>query len=357
MSTRIHASPDLTRRLIKVAFLVAGAALFAGLVWFAEPRAILEQLQRLGWGALVMLIPGGVVYLCQASGWRLSFPRRPGLGLWRLYLAELAGESLNNSLPAAYMGGEPFKVLTLQRWGVDPSLATASAVISRTALILAQALFVLLGLLALSGARADGAKLGPLVIGSLVAVVAILAGIYGLYHVQRRGVTPAAEWVAARVRPLRRFIVRHRDGLRRLDEALASYYEGGPSRLWLAVAMCFLGWSIETLEVALFAHILGLPFGWLEIYALGALATVVKAAGFLTPGSLGTQEGGLVLLFMAFGATKTTGFSFAVLRRFRQLFWIGVGLVVMALLQRSAKRVAARPPRESHSGGITPVPG
>ena len=48
------------------------------------------------------------------------------------------------------------------------------------------------------------------------------------------------------------------------------------------------------------------------------------------PGSLCAQEGGDLLLLKAFGCSEVTGITFALLRRFRELVWIGIGLAALA---------------------------
>ena len=58
----------------------------------------------------------------------------------------------------------------------------------------------------------------------------------------------------------------------------------------------------------------------------------IKGGTFFIPGSLGTQEAGNVLLLNAFGYSDVTGITFALLRRFRELVWIGIGLLCLAMV-------------------------
>ncbi|MFQ5992950.1 MAG: hypothetical protein ACE5NA_10990, partial [Nitrospiraceae bacterium] len=47
---------------------------------------------------------------------------------------------------------------------------------------------------------------------------------------------------------------------------------------------------------------------------------------------LGAQDGGNVLLLLAFGFTEVAGITFALLRRVRELVWIVIGLLSLAAL-------------------------
>ena len=55
-----------------------------------------------------------------------------------------------------------------------------------------------------------------------------------------------------------------------------------------------------------------------------------KGSTFFIPGSLGAQDGGNLLLLKAFGYSDVTGITFALLRRFREMVWIGIGLLCLA---------------------------
>ena len=52
----------------------------------------------------------------------------------------------------------------------------------------------------------------------------------------------------------------------------------------------------------------------------------IKGGTFFIPGSLGAQDSGNVLVQRAFGYSDVTGVTFVLLRRFRELVWIGIGL-------------------------------
>jgi len=57
-----------------------------------------------------------------------------------------------------------------------------------------------------------------------------------------------------------------------------------------------------------------------------------RAGPDIIPGSLGAQDGGNVLLLRAFGDSDVAGITFALLRRFRELVWIGLGLMCLAMM-------------------------
>ncbi|HLA62138.1 MAG TPA: hypothetical protein VK626_07830, partial [Nitrospiraceae bacterium] len=51
---------------------------------------------------------------------------------------------------------------------------------------------------------------------------------------------------------------------------------------------------------------------------------------FFIPGSLGAQDLGNLFLLKDFGYSEVAGVTFALLRRFREMVWIGMGLLCIA---------------------------
>ena len=57
---------------------------------------------------------------------------------------------------------------------------------------------------------------------------------------------------------------------------------------------------------------------------------MIKGAIFFIPGGIGATEGGNVLIFAAYGLPATTALSFSILRRFREIFYISLGLFLFS---------------------------
>jgi uncharacterized membrane protein YbhN (UPF0104 family) len=67
----------------------------------------------------------------------------------------------------------------------------------------------------------------------------------------------------------------------------------------------------------------------------------VRFATFLVPASVGAQEGGYVVTFVALGLSPSTAVAFGLTRRVREILWIIVGLVIFALMRSSDARPAS----------------
>lgn len=316
------------RRLNLMLLAVASIVLFLMLRRIDWPDLMHSFLQG-GRYLPLLLIPYGVTSYFWALSWRLllvdKVDRPP---MRRMFFTRLAGESLNQLTPTASMGGEPFKALSLQAGGVAWQEATASLVIHKALMVLSLVLYIFLGLalipFALPGISPRLAWLsclGTLVLGGggvlFVVVQRRNPCISLLKLLQRFGLCPAV-------------LLAKEAELASLDAFLADFYREHAGRVLLALLCFFLGWLAHAVEVYLIFWLLGHPIGFGMALCLDALSQLIAGLGFMIPASLGVQDGGNILLSLGFNLGATLGAGFSILRRFREAFWLLLGLLVVA---------------------------
>jgi hypothetical protein len=76
-----------------------------------------------------------------------------------------------------------------------------------------------------------------------------------------------------------------------------------------------------------------MPIGFAEAWLLEALIQVLRIVTFFIPSSIGAQEGGIVLIFQQFGFANPLSLTFAIIRRIREILWVGVGLLLWSLME------------------------
>ena len=83
--------------------------------------------------------------------------------------------------------------------------------------------------------------------------------------------------------------------------------------------------------------VLDIPAGVATATVIEAVGSGVRFASFLVPGSLGILEGANTGLFVALGLRASAGLAFSLVRRARQMVWIGLGLLVLVGASLQAK--------------------
>jgi uncharacterized protein (TIRG00374 family) len=307
------------------------------LIWHVGPDNIYDAAGRLGPVALiVILIPSVVMYVFEAYGWKVALgPSAQTVPFWRLLAIRTAGEVVNMTTPTAYVGGEPLKAYLLKRHNVPMVEGLASVVIAKTTMTIAEILFILLGIALMVWLLGDNGSLGQTIAAALLGVGLLSFGTAAFVLVQRKGLFT---WILEGLRKLGLridFLETREERLRSMDRTILDFYTNKRPVFYASTGLCFLGWMAEALEVYVIISYLGEPATALSSIAIGALSAFIKGGTFFIPGSLGAQDGGNLLLLKAFGYSDVTGLTFALLRRFREFVWIGIGLLCLALMGKA----------------------
>ena len=71
---------------------------------------------------------------------------------------------------------------------------------------------------------------------------------------------------------------------------------------------------------------LGHPLPLTHAWVIEGSVVLIRSAFFIIPANLGTQEGTFILICGAVTGSPALGFAVALIRRFREIMWIGAGL-------------------------------
>lgn len=304
-----------------LAFAV-GVALFALYLRGADLPAIGDRLQALGWGAVLLPLPYLVVYLVDTWAWRWSFATPPPVRFLFLFRIRWCGESVNNIVPSAYVGGEALKAFLLTRHGVPVAEGTAAALVSKTGQTVGQVLFLAAGSAAFLAHAGDRPGLRAALATVLAAGLAVVAL---LLWWQQRGVFRSVLGLLGRVGIRSRRIEARRAQLLGMDRTITRFYLGHRSRFIACTALFLAGWFLDTVELWMVSHLLGMPLAWSQALAIESFIGVVKVVGLWVPGALGVQESGIVMLVRLAGGSDLLGATYALLRRARELAFAAVG--------------------------------
>ena len=315
-------------RALRAILLVGGVALLAFLVVRVGASALVSILRRLEWWQLVLVcLPFGLGMAVDTLGWRYAFAGEPP-PYPRMLAARTAGEALNLVTALGSVGGEAVKVWLL-RPSVPYSESVPSVVIDKTTSAIAQALFLLLGLIvAVTVVPVDARIVTGMLV--LLAVETLLVG--GFLAFQLTGLVRRAGHLLAWGG-----LIADTSHAERLDANLRHFYRRRWRQFLLSTGCHLCGWILGVLEAFVMLSVLAIPAGMGTAAVIETLGSGVRFASFLVPGSLGVLEGAYTGLFAALGLGASAGLAFSLVGRARQAVWIGVGLVVLV-----AARVQAR---------------
>jgi putative membrane protein len=316
--------------------LLAGVLLFIGLLAWQGIPALFSTLSLAGSGLLLVALFHVVPLLFDGAAIRVLFNAGTrGAALRDTILARWVGESANSLIPAGQLGGPVLMVRNLVQRGVAVPQAAAAITVAATYQLLAQTVFALTGVAALT-ARADHSNRGAVTTAMPISI-AVLALILGLFYLaQRRGLFRGATRLAIRILGPGKLsaLIPQAEAF---DHAVALTY-ARRTRGAISFALNLVGWIAGTGEVYMILWMIRSPVSWENALLLESLGQAIRGAAFAIPGSLGVQEGGYLLLAPLAGLQPEIALALSLAKRAREILLAVPGLLYLQLFERRVSR-------------------
>ena len=313
-------------RYLKILYFLIGVALLVVIVAQADIAEVARRVAQIGWGAAVVLGLYFVTFLVDSFIWQLALLPVPLNGAWlyRLWQARLVGEAFNVTMPAGGMGGEPVKAVLLKKYHhIDYREGAASLILAKTMNMIGLVIFLCFGF---------ALMLGPVALPDAYRTLAGygLFGVTGatlaLFAVQRYRLSSVVAGWASRWPPLAR-IAGALHHIHDVEDHFARFYGARRARFAGAVLIALANWILGMLEIWFAMYFLGHPVSLAEAWVIESVAQLVRAGTFFIPASIGAQEGAFLLISAAITGSPELGIAFAVVRRGREIIWVGLGFL------------------------------
>jgi putative membrane protein len=320
-------------RLVVIAAL--GVALALYLIAFVGIGAVFSAAVAAGWGGFAILcLYTLALFLGLGMAWRALLPES-GHSVWVFVWARMVRDAATEVLPFSQLGGIVFGARAAIIQGVAAADAFASTVVDVTTELMAQIVFVALGLviLSLQGPHTPFAAsvTGALGIGLAVAVVAC-----GAFLVLQR----QSLWLTGKLatRVLR--------GAGAASAAVAATFTDihrSPLRIGLSSALHLAGWVASAVGTWIAFRLIGVRIGLLPVMAIESLVCAARSAAVFIPNALGVQEAAYAVLAPLFGVGAEFGLAVSLLKRARD---IALGVPILLIWHAAeGQRALAKSPR------------
>ena len=311
----------MTRR--KAILLVLGLSLFIYLISQTGWHQILDQITRLKWNLIPIVLVYLGVYILDTLGWKFSFRQQDhSVSFFHLFWIRLAGEAVNNTTPMGYVGGEPVKAYMLKSFDVSMPESFASLVVAKTTLTLSEILFIVFGLTAVF-IELELSLTFKIVMSLMLVLLTVLVILFMFF--QQKGMFTFIAKILTRLKIGQDAISKKMEKIKELESHLAEFYKSSKWQFIFSFSFHFLGWLAGILEIYLIIVFLGLPLNMLDALMIETLHQLIRGLAFWVPGNIGTQEGGNFFIFTLFGLGGAVGLSVSLIRRIRELIWAALG--------------------------------
>ena len=314
-------------KYFKFLFLGLGFVLLGLILRQTNLEEVWQHITLVGWvGMVVVIIFYFLEFLSDILTWQLTFKSIPLTPKWtsRLFLIYMVGAAFNRVTPLASLGGEGFKAVMLKtHYQIGYQETGASIIITKTLNLLSLLIFIAIGFVPLLISEQFSASFKTIT-GLSFAVFACCIIIFFLLQRFR-----LASWIANRFGHsfLGNRLAQLLHNLRSVDDRLFEFYTNR-SRLKTGLIVAFLNWPLGVLEIYFIMRFLRHPITFVDAWLLDSVAQLVRAGTFFIPANIGTLEGSLVVLGAAITGSPALGLSISVIRRFKDILWILLGLLI-----------------------------
>jgi glycosyltransferase 2 family protein len=325
------------RPVIRAVGLLLGLFLIYWFVSRSPLTGIREQLALINVRFLFLIAVTFVAYLMVTVAWRLSFYAYPGhLSTARLFIIRQIGESLAQINPTNVIAGEALKAVLLKRSNIPYKDSIVSLTISRFLVLLSAITLIIVGVYVFFDSFKF--KTGAVSLGVTIAAM-FLVLVFLLYRLgSGKGIMslPAAAMELFRKRlssseKLDATIAK----MHEVDEELADFYRTKKLQFIVAFLLSLASWLMGAMEFYVILMLLGLPAAFLSCVAIEVGVMVFKAIGAFVPGQIGIEEYASKMMLEFVGVPgSNVWITVSILRRARQLFWIGAGFVAFLVIMR-----------------------
>jgi glycosyltransferase 2 family protein len=324
---------------MKIGVIIAalvGLALFVWLLFHIGVGQVFAAIVSVGIGGFLLICLAGMAVVgLLGCAWFALIPHADPVDALTFVVGRQMRDSASDVLPFSQIGGIVIGARTVILRGVSPPLAFASTIADVTTELMAQIVFVLLGIaLAIAQLRAS-VTTAPYVNGLILGTLLLVPGIAAFVVLQHRG-SKLAETLAHRFLPA---AIEHTAAF---SEQMRAMYVS-KARLAASSTIHLLSWIASAGLIWLSVHLIGARIDIFSCIAIEAILAALRSVTVFIPASIGVQEAGYAALMPLFGLGPEVGLAVSLLKRARD---IAVGVPVLLVWQAFEGRRALTAPLE-----------
>ena len=318
----------------KIFFFIFGVAILAWMIYATGVATIWQNIKETGLWFIPVIGIWLIVYLFNSlASYSIirdkNTPKEKLPSFWKVLKVTISGFSINYITPVIALGGEPYKILELQE-NLGSNKAT-SAILSHSMMhILSHFVFWIISTFLIVF------FLNPswaIVVGCAVMLAIFLFVLYFIFVGYRKGLTVKTFRILKKIPFVKKWAKKFSEEkvhhLEEIDRNIVTLYANRKPTFFLALFLEIAARVVSCLELFFIAKAIGMDMTVFDSIILYAGSTLFANILFFSPMQLGTREGGLALTLEMMGIKAGFGVYMGLVTRVRELFWIGIGLILM----------------------------
>lgn len=248
---------------------------------------------------------------------------------WEVLKITIAGYAINNITPFLALGGEPYRVLQLQK-RVGGTKATSSVLLYYIMHVFSHIVFWMVSIvLILTFLKPQRFVL----VGCIATFLVFVLLVHWIFRQYNRGLLMTTFGTLQRIPFLRSriagFVAKKKDSLEEIDRHVLELFRERKRTFYASLSLEFLGRVVGCLEIYFTGLALHLNLGPVDAFIISAGSSLFANLIFFSPMQMGTREGGFVLALGSIGLAAGVGIFISLVTRIRELVWTAIGLLII----------------------------
>jgi hypothetical protein len=324
----LRVPPAQRRSVAAIVTTGVGVVLLIWIIWIAGPQQIWIGLRQVGWGLIAIIAIAGLRFAARATAWIQCLEPPHSLRFSDAFVAVVCGDALGNATPLGPLVSEPAKVAFVRN-RVPLAAAFTALTIENVFYTLSVAAMIAAGITALLLRGGLERELRLVAEFGIVVVLAVFA-VATWALMRRPALLSRTIALASRVLPLKSLRQRL-DHVRRLEHDIYTFTTRRRQSIGAIVATELMFHVLGVLEFYLTLWLLvGEPPSIASSFILETANRLITVLfKFVPMQQLGLNEAGTWLVAQALGIDPQIGFTLAIVKRARMLFWQFAGTALL----------------------------
>ena len=314
-------------------FFVIGLLAMILMVWSIGFDTIIQHVAKTGWWFFAIIGMWLPIYMINTAAFntiiRDEDPAHHTVPFLHVLKINLSGFALKAATPLGFLGGDPYKIMEFKTlFGVEK--ATSSVLLYTMTHITAHCLFWALSIVAAALFLPMPLRWSIMLLASFLIFMILL---FLLWRGYRKGLTVRFFQIVSHVSFLKHwavpFCLKYNERLLQIDHQISHLYNARRRAFIRTLALELFARVCNCLEVYVILRSVSVDVSLIQSIVIYAFMSLFTNILFFSPMQIGTREGGFLLAFKALSLPGGLGIYVSLVTRVRELFWIGVGVLLM----------------------------
>lgn len=315
----------------KTLFFLFGIIMLVFLVYKLGLQTITENLIKTGWWFIPVIGIWLIIYQFNALAWYYIIgDEKKEIGYKKILKYTISGFAINYITPIVSLGGEPYKVLELNKH-LEKKHSIATVISYNLMHTFSHFFFWLTAIIALLvSIELKNINSIFLILALLICLIVILL----IYSVYKKGIVKTSIRLLAKLYFARILVKKIKDKQELLDNVdfhITSLYLKRKNDFYSILIFEYLARILGCYEFLFILKAISLNISFYYAFLISAGSSLFANLFFFIPMQIGSRESGLYLVFKGLNLTPAVGVYVSLVTRIRELFWILIGLILIKI--------------------------